>query len=337
MMCSKAVVLVGGLGTRLRPLTEQVPKPLVPLAGEPLMDRILRRLAAHGFSHVTLAVQYLAQQFRDHYLQRSDLGVELLLVEEPEPLGTAGAVRYALAQSQASATEPVLILNGDELSTLDWRELCRYHTQQQAEVTVAVRQVADPSAYGVVVADQYGRIHEWQEKPAPGTARAHTINSGAYVLAPHLLHTLPAGTFAMFERDIFPQQLAAGTVMQAFEHQAYSQDTGTLAGYLAANAAILEGHLPEYEPRGKQIAPGVWVAPHVQIDPTATLRGPIMLGTGTTVGARATLEYVVAWERVTIEADSFIRKAALATGCTITRGTTLEQSACGPHAATKAF
>ncbi len=328
MTCSKAIVLVGGLGTRLRPLTNVVPKPLVPIAGEPLMTRILRRLRAHGFSTVVLAVQYLGAQFRAAYGDGSALGLDLRIVEEPLPLGTAGAVRFAA--EQAAINEPVLILNGDELSALDWTALCQHHALHQPLATIAVRTVADPSAYGVVVCDAHGRVTAWQEKPAPGTALANTINSGAYVLEPAAIAHIAADQFAMLERDLFPRLLSTNAHLQALPHTAYSQDIGTLAGYLAANAAVLSGALPEYQPLGRQLAAGVWVADNVTIDPSAQLQPPIMLGSGTSVGPRAQLQQVIAWEHVTIEADTLVRAAALATGSCVEHGQTVTNAALAP-------
>lgn len=330
MMCSRAVVLVGGLGTRLRPLTTYVPKPLVPIAGVPLMTRLLQRLRQHGFTDVVLAVQYLADQFRSHYAE-ADLGLRLSIVEEPEPLGTAGALRYALADVSPA---PTLVLNGDELSTLDWRSLCTAHTRLGGWGTIAVRTVADPSAFGVVVADAQQRVLEWQEKPAPGTARATTINSGAYVLEPAAIAAIPAG-FAMLERDLFPLLLATGAPLYAQPHTAYSQDIGTLAGYLAASGAVLRGELAAYAPTGHAIAPGVWAAADVVVDPTAVLRAPIFLGTGSRVAAGTHLENVVAWDHVTIGPDAHIQNVALAARSIVADGVWMINQAYGPDSEIK--
>ncbi|XSG74241.1 sugar phosphate nucleotidyltransferase [Herpetosiphon llansteffanensis] len=325
----RAVILVGGLGTRLRPLTNQLPKPLVPIAGEALMSRTLRRLQRQGVRHVILAVQYLAEQFLAAYGDGSAFGLDLQIVQEPEPLGTAGAVRYALAQTKLLEAGPILVLNGDELTDFDVAQLWQAHAQAAGVATIAVREVADTSAFGVVASDEQQRVYAFQEKPAPGTALANTINSGAYVFAPAALAQIPAHGFAMLERDLFPTLLAAQAPIYAYQHNAYSQDIGTLAGYLAANEAVLIGRLPQEPVHGIQYAAGVWAAADAQISPSAQLIAPIMLGSGCVVGEQARLERVVAWERVTIEAAASLTNVALASDVLIAHHATVEGLALG--------
>ncbi|HYF63838.1 MAG TPA: NDP-sugar synthase [Herpetosiphonaceae bacterium] len=332
----RAVILVGGLGTRLRPLTDAIPKPLVPIAGEPLMTRTLRRLRRQGVTRVTLAVQYLAAHFRAAYGDGAGLGLDLSIVEEPEPLGTAGAVRYALTAGGAPLAEPALVLNGDELTDLDVAALARHHRSAGALATIAIRAVTDTSAFGVVVCDWRGMVTAFQEKPAPGTALANTINSGAYVLEPAAIERIPAGTFAMLERDLFPRLLAGAAPVAAFAHDSYSQDIGTLAGYLAANEAVLLGRLPAEQPLGRQLAPGVWAGAGASVDPTARLVAPVMLGDGCVVGAGAALRRVIAWERVTIGERASLHDVALASMCHIQPAAVFEGLALGPERAANA-
>jgi NDP-sugar pyrophosphorylase family protein len=327
----RAVILVGGLGTRLRPLTASTPKPLVPIAGEPLMTRTLRRLRRQGVTQVTLAVQYLAEHFRAAYGDGAALGIDLSIVEEPEPLGTAGAVRFALTAGGILSSEPALVLNGDELTDLDVAALARHHRAAGGLATIAIRAVADTSAFGVVVCDHRGMVTAFQEKPAPGTALANTINSGAYVLEPAAVERIPAGSFAMLERDLFPRLLAERAPVAAFAHDAYSQDIGTLAGYLAANEAVLMGRLPAEQPLGRQLAPGVWAGADVSVDPAASLIAPVMLGAGSVVAAGATLRRVIAWERVTIGERANLRDVALASECRIQPAAVFEGLALGPE------
>lgn len=321
-----AIVLVGGLGTRLRPLTNHVPKPLVPIAGVPLMTRILRRLERHGVRHVILAVQYLADQVRTLYAAH-DFNFMLEIVEEPEPLGTGGAVRYALDQAHADPHEPVLVLNGDELSDLDLQALIAQHEILGGVATIAVRHVPDPSAFGVVVRDEHGMVTQFQEKPAAGTALANTINSGAYVFERAALAFLPERGFAMLERDLFPALLHAHQPIGSFLHTAYSQDIGTLAGYLAANEAVLLGKLAHEQPHGIMLKHGVWADATAVIEPGATLIAPIMLGVHTWVGEQAHLHNVIAWERVTIGAHAQLTNCVVACDTTISAGTMAESQA----------
>lgn len=323
-----AIILVGGLGTRLRPLTNFVPKPLVPIAGIPLMTRILRRLERHGISHTVLAVQYLADQVRSLYVQH-DFNFTLDIVEEPEPLGTGGAVRYALEQTQ-NLDQPVLVLNGDELSDLDLGALWQEHQILGGVATIAVCHVADPSAFGVVVRDENGMVRQFQEKPPAGTALANTINSGAYVFEPAALRYLPHEGFAMLERDLFPTLLREKQAIGSFLHNAYSQDIGTLQGYLAANEAVLLGHLAHEQPHGQQIAHGVWADPSATIDPTAVLNPPIMLGANTRINQHVQLKNVIAWDHVTIGDNSDLQDCVIASDTVIPEHTHFVFQACAP-------
>ena len=325
----RAIILVGGLGTRLRPLTDHVPKPLVPIAGEPLMTRTLRRLRRQGVREITLAVQYLAADFRTAYGDGAALDLDLRIVEEPFPLGTAGAVRFALAAHGDLPNGATLVLNGDELTDLDVAALWQHHQTSGGVATIAVRHVADPTAFGVVVRDERGWVTAFQEKPAPGTALANTINSGAYVFERAVIERIHAEQFAMLERDVFPTLLAERALVAAYPHSAYSQDIGTLAGYLTANEAVLLGRLPAEKPTGREFAPGVWLADGVQIAPDATLIAPIMLGAGTVVAAGATLQRVIAWERVTIGAGATVRSSVLASDSHVPAAAQLDGQAVG--------
>lgn len=327
----RVLILVGGLGTRLRPLTHTVPKPLLPIAGVPLMTRTLQRLRRQGVRDVVLAVQYLADQFRALYGDGAPFDLNLRIVAEPEPLGTAGAVRYALSRNGRLPDGPTLVLNGDELSSLDVVALWQFHHDHPAVATIATRHVADPSAYGVVVTDAHGYVQTFQEKPAAGTQLAQTINSGAYMLEPSVIERIPANTFAMLERDVFPALLAQQQPVVAFQHTAYSQDIGTLDGYLAANAAVLLGDIPHEQPSGQELTAGVWADDDVTIDRSATIVAPAMLGRGTLVEARARLERAIIGERVRIGASTTVVDSVVAAQTHVPAGSQITQQIIDSH------
>ncbi|GIV96743.1 MAG: nucleotidyltransferase [Herpetosiphonaceae bacterium] len=342
-----AVLLVGGLGTRLRPLTDSCPKPLVPIANVPFMTRRLRQLARQQIGEAILAVQYLAGRFREVYEPDTDVGLRVRIVEEPQPLGTAGAARHALERRSLPPGQPVMIFNGDLLTDLDLNQMLAFHQHMGAVATIAVAEVEDPRACGVVVADDAGRVSAFQEKPAPGSELARTVNTGVYIIDPTVLEYVPSMRFTTFERELFPELLARGLPVAAFRHSALWIDIGTVEGYLAANAAVLEGRVQGEPLPGEQIAPGIWAEALVHIDPAASLSAPIVLGRGAVVeagarligplaigagsriGAGATVEQAILWERVNVGADAVISASALADGVAVPPGAKMTAVALG--------
>lgn len=260
----RAVVLVGGFGTRLRPLTNDVPKQMLPVVGATMLERVVSGLGAQGVSEVVLSLGFRPDAFLDAYPEGSCAGVLLHYAVEPEPLDTAGAVRFA-ARS-AGIDETFVVVNGDVLTDLDLTVLWESHAQTGAEATIALTPVDDPSRYGVVPTDDDGRVLEFVEKPAPGTAPTNWINAGTYVLEPSVVDRIADGRRVSIERETFPA-LVADRSLFALRSDAYWLDAGTPAAYLQAQLDLVDGT------RGAESA----VAHSAQVDLSATVQHSVLM------------------------------------------------------------
>ncbi len=234
----QAVVLVGGFGTRLRPLTASVPKPMLPVGHVPIIARLIAGLARGGVDDVTLALGFKPEPFRAAFPDDHYHGVRVRYAVEPEPLDTAGAIRFAADAS--GITDTFVVANGDVLTDLDVGHLVRRHRQCAAEATIHVIAVDDPSAFGVVDLDESGRVRRFVEKPPPGTAPSNLINAGTYVLEASVLARIPSGQRVSIERATFPA-VAADDGLFAVATDDYWLDTGRPETYLQANLDVLSG------------------------------------------------------------------------------------------------
>ena len=306
----KAVILVGGLGTRLRPLTCNTPKPMLPLVGMPFIEWMLTNLRDQGIDEAILAVQYLAERFRDSLGDGSRLGIKVHIIEEPEPRGTAGAVKN-IAHMLDDTT---FVFNGDVMTDLDLQAMLRYHRAQKSELTIALTPVEDPTAFGLVETTAAGRSTRFLEKPKPEEVTTNMINAGTYIIEPHLLDYAPAGQHYMFERGLFPTALQNNHPMYGFVGDAYWTDIGKPQTYLDVHHDILNGKVRFGLP-GQQIRPDLWVAADtvipndtqihgtvvigagVTIDAGVTIIGPTVIGDGSHIGAHSTLTASVIWQQ----------------------------------------
>ncbi len=281
----KAVILVGGLGTRLRPLTCNTPKPMLPLVNQPFIEHMIGTLRDQGITEVILAVQYLAERFRDTLGDGSRLGVKVQVVEEPEPRGTCGAVKNV----EHLLDGTTFVFNGDVMTDLDLQAMLAFHREHGSKLTIALTPVEDPTAFGLVETDAAThRIKSFVEKPKKEEVTTNLINAGTYILEPELLRYAPKDEFYMFERGLFPAVLENGDPMYGFPSNAYWTDIGKPSAYLEVHHDILMGKA-RYAHRGTQIADGVWADGEVHISPDAELRGPIVLGAGVRIAAGATI------------------------------------------------
>jgi mannose-1-phosphate guanylyltransferase len=274
----KAVVLVGGEGTRLRPLTETIPKPLVPLMDRPSLDHVLDHLARHGVHEVVLSSPYLEATFEPFIAARRG-DPAIVWITEPEPLGTGGAIVHAMT---ALGDEPFFALNGDILTDLDLTAMRGFHRDHGAAVTIALHHVEDARAFGLVPTEADGRVLEFREKPehpVPGD-----INAGTYLLDPAVLRDWTAGDQLSIEREIFPSVIAAGHRAYGFESDAYWLDLGTPAQYLQAHFDLFEGKI-----RGVAY-PAPWVAETADVDARAVLGRWVAVGAGAVVAAGARVD-----------------------------------------------
>jgi mannose-1-phosphate guanylyltransferase len=234
----KALILAGGLGTRLRPLTYARPKHLLPIANRPHIEHVLGLLESQGVVEVVLLTSYLADTFGDVIRRAEARGMRVEVTHEPERLGTAGAIKNA---ESLLGDETFFVFNGDILTDLDLELLVRVHRSESAELTMFLTPVEDPSAFGVVPTDPSGRVQAFIEKPPPGTAPTDLINAGIYIMEPRVLGLIPEGEVWSAERALFPDLVAAGRRVFAAHPRAYWMDIGTPDKYLAANLDALEG------------------------------------------------------------------------------------------------
>jgi len=234
----RAVVLVGGFGTRLRPLTSDLPKQMLPIVDRPMIEHVVGHLAAHGVEEVVLSLGFLPDAFLDAYSDDRCAGIPLYYAVEPEPLDTAGAIRFAA--EDAGIDEAFLVLNGDVLTDLAVDELIGFHRASGAEATVSLTPVDDPSRYGVVPTDADGRVTGFVEKPPAGAAPCNWINAGTYVFEPSVIDRIEPGRRVSVEREVFPAMADEG-VLYGLRSEAYWVDTGTPETYLGVQLDLLDG------------------------------------------------------------------------------------------------
>ncbi len=323
-----AVVLLGGEGTRLRPLTYEIPKQMLPVVGRPMIVHVLDWLAGHGVDRVVLSLGYRPDTFLEAFPSNQVAGVALVYAIEPEPLDTAGAVRFAA--DQAGVNDTFLVLNGDVLTDFDASALVEFHLSREADASIALTPVPDPSAFGVVPTDDSGRVTAFIEKPPRAQAPTNLINAGIYVLDTSVLDRIPAGRRVSIERETFPG-LVADHRLYALASDAYWVDTGTPQQYLQAQLDILAGRrLLRGSPPAPEIRPGVWV------DPSALVAGK--LGPHTFVGCEASIaegavvEDSAVGERAAVGVDAVIRRSVLMAGAEVRGLAVVEDSVVGPHA-----
>jgi mannose-1-phosphate guanylyltransferase len=303
----KAVILVGGLGTRLRPLTCNTPKPMIPLVNQPFIEYMLGNLRDQGIDEVVLAVQYLAERFREALGDGSRLGLKLHIVEEPEPRGTAGAVKNVEHLLDGST----FVFNGDVMTDLDLQQMLAYHRERASKLTIALTPVEDPTSFGLVETDDDGRIRRFIEKPRQDEITTNMINAGTYIIEPEIFRYVPPAQYYMFERGLFPVMLQTRDPMYGFASRAYWTDVGKPQTYLEVHHDILVGKV-RYQFRGRQIAERIWLEDGADINQTAQIVGPVVLGPQVRVGPGARIiGPTVIGARCVIEADAMIEDSVL--------------------------
>ncbi len=271
----KAVVMAGGEGSRLRPLTLTRPKPMLPVVNRPLLGHILHLLKQHGIVDVVVTLQYLATHIQDYYSDGKTLGMDIQYVIEESPLGTAGSVKNA--QPDLVDGDPFLVISGDALTDFDLTALLSHHREHGALLTMALYHVADPLEYGVINVHEDGRVAQFLEKPGWGAVTSDMVNTGIYVVQPEVLARIPTGRSVDWSQHVFPAMLARGEPLYGYVAGGYWCDIGTLSEYQRASADLLNGRLNLGE-LGQRIGSGIWAGEGVQIAPDAQLFGPIYLG-----------------------------------------------------------
>jgi mannose-1-phosphate guanylyltransferase len=319
----QAIVLVGGEGTRLRPLTETVPKPALTLVDRPFLAYMIEWLAGHGVDEVVLACGFLPDVLREALAGEEErAGVSISYVVEPERRGTAGAIRFAADELGGRLADRFLALNGDVLTDLDLTALLGAHQASGARATIALHPVEDSSAYGLVSTDSEGRVLEFTEKT--GEAVPGDINAGMYVLERSALELIPPGEEVSIERDVFPRLVGAG--LHGLRLDGYWMDIGTPERYLEATWDILEQRV---DTRVQPTAPGMLVGPGAQVADGAAVGPRVVLGSGSRVGAGAEVSDSVLLDGVVVGEDARISGSILSAGVRVVDGAHLEGAVVG--------
>ncbi len=322
----QAIVLVGGEGTRLRPLTYGTPKPMVPIMGVPFLARTMERLHEAGIRDVILPAGYMPEAIREYFGDGSQLDMNITYVIEETPLGTAGALKNV----EEYITGPFFVLNGDILTSLDLRAMMAEHAVKGGIGLLHLIPVEDPSAFGCVVHDADGRISAFVEKPPRETAPTNEINAGTYLFEREILDMIPAGRNVSIERETFPEVIASGKGLYAYTTEDYWIDIGRPEQYLAAHVDILSGRMPMLEAEGGVSGEGasaldgvehvtlpVHVDAGVVIDPSATIGPNVVLGSDVSIGAGAIVRNSVLWDGVRIEEEASIEGTIIASGAIV--------------------
>ncbi|AJE82955.1 MULTISPECIES: NDP-sugar synthase [Streptomyces] len=311
---TEAILLVGGKGTRLRPLTVRTPKPMVPAAGVPFLAHQLARAKAAGVEHIVLATSYLAEVFEPYFGDGSALGLHLEYVTEAEPLGTGGALRNVASRLRSAPGDPVLIFNGDILTGLDIRALVGVHESSGADVSLHLTRVPDPRAFGLVPTDATGRVTAFLEKPeTPEEIVTDQINAGAYVFRRSVLDTIPAGRPVSVERETFPGLLAAGAHLQGMVDSTYWLDLGTPGAFVRGSADLVLGRVASPALPGRRgdrlVLPGAEIAPDAKLTDGTVIGERAVVGPGARVSGSAVLDGAVVGPGAVVT-DSLIGEGA---------------------------
>jgi len=328
----KALFLVGGMGTRLRPLTNKIPKPMVPIMGKPLLERSILNLKDIGIDEVVLSTCYRAQYIQRHFGDGERFGMKIHHVKEDIPLGTGGAIKNA----EEYFDDTFLIFNSDILSDIDLRELIKYHREKAADVTIAVTQVDNPSMYGVIEYDENDYAISFKEKPQPHEITSNFINAGVYVFEPKVLEEIPAGRAVSVEREVFPQLLEKGYKIAVYKGCSYWIDIGTPEKYLQAHIDIMAGkcRVSGLDFSGKGIYKGqgsdihssvkiqgpVYIGANVKIEENASIGPNAIIGNNVHIGRGAKIVGSVIWDDVVVENGAKLVNTIVASNCRIKQG-----------------
>jgi len=320
----KAVILVGGEGTRLRPLTNGIPKPMMPVLNRPFLEHTIAYLKQWGIDFTILALSYLPEVIQGHFGDGSKLGVQLAYAVESSPLGTAGAVKNA----ERYLDSTFAVLNGDIFTDLDLADMFAFHRRKGAKATIALTYVDNPCAFGVVETDSAGRVRRFVEKPKPDQVTSNWINAGVYILEPEILRHVPANRHYMFENGLFPLLLELGEPVYGYPFRGYWLDMGTPEKYLRLNCDLLslkeKGALTGGLNRdgiycdedvtihpSAQIAGPAIIASRCQIGRKVIIKGPVIMGPGCSIGDEASLEEAVLWQGVSIGAGAVLKQCVI--------------------------
>jgi mannose-1-phosphate guanylyltransferase / phosphomannomutase len=316
----KAVIMAGGQGTRLRPLTSDQPKPMIPIVNVPCMEHIVGLLANHGLTDVVVTLQFMPEEIRDYFGDGSDWGVNIRYSVEDAPAGTAGSVKLAKEHLE---DDRILVISGDALTDADLTSIVGFHEEKGAEATMVLKGVENPLDFGIVITEEDDRISRFLEKPAWGQVFSDTVNTGIYVLESSVLEDIPAEGEYDFAKELFPKLLLEERPVYGYVTEDYWQDIGTLDQYMQAQRDVLDGKMRGVRPPGTRLRENVYVGQRAQVD-DEELTGPVVIGENVRVDEGAEIgPYSVIADNVVIAAGASVERSVVAGGTYIGEGAEL--------------
>src|SRR5918911_1113302 len=326
----KAIIMAGGQGTRLRPLTSDQPKPMIPIVNLPCMEHIVELLKRHGFTDIAVTLQFLPDEIRDYFGDGSDWGVDMRYSVEDAPAGTAGSVKMAERQLGLEG-ERLLIISGDALTDADLSRLVQFHEEKGSEATMVLKSVENPLDFGIVITEEDGRISRFLEKPAWGQVFSDTVNTGIYVLEPSVLEEIPSEGEYDFAKELFPKLLEAERPLYGYVTEGYWEDIGTLEQYMSAQRDVLDGKVAGVRPPGTRLRENIYVGRRAQVD-DEELEGPVVIGENVRVDEGAKISpYTVIGNNVVVSAGATVERSIIAEGTYVGEGAELLDTLIGRH------
>jgi len=324
----KAIIIAGGLGTRLRPLTYNIPKPIVPLVNKPFVFHQIELLKKFGINEVILNLHYLSDNIRNLFDDGKRLGVKIYYSIEKTLLGTAGAVKNA---EEFFDNDPMLVFNGDILTDINLTKLINYHIEKKAKATLTLTTVEDPTIYGLVITDKEGKVLEFREKPSWEHVTANTINAGIYVVDSSIFKLVPKNKEFSFERQLYPMLLEKGERIYGYNSDAYWMDIGDPGKYLQAHHDILSGLVMANIP-GNRISANLWIENDVNISGSAKIVGPSLIGSHSQIAEDVILEeFVVLGDSVIVGKGSRLKNCVIHGRTIIGENVKIEGCIIGSH------
>ena len=319
----KGVILAGGKGTRMRPLTFLNPKPMLPLINKPFMEHFISRLKSYGITDIILSIQYLPETFNEYFGDGKKFGVNLKCIAEEEPLGTCGAVKNV---ERYLGNEAFMVFNGDILTTINLKNMIKFHKSKKADITISLAPVEDPTAYGLVPIDRDSRVREFLEKPSLEEISTNLINAGTYIIESHMMGHVPSGENYSFERGLFPKALKLGYKIYGFVSDAYWLDLGTPEKYMTAHMDILDKKV-DFKYPYKKVYPNIYIGDGAKYKKDNLTTGPIVIGENTTIGQNTKiLPLTVIGNDCIIDTDSSVSESIIFDGCSIGKNCIIRNS-----------
>jgi mannose-1-phosphate guanylyltransferase len=336
----QALLLVGGEATRLRPLTCNMPKAMVPVLNAPFLEHVIRYLSGHGVNDIVLAQGHLPKLMDDCFYDGKRLGVKLTYSLEPKPMGTGGAIKYA----ERYLDDCFLVLNGDIFTDLDLTSMLRFHKERRAKATISLTPVEDPTAYGVIETTADARVKRFLEKPKREEVTTNMINAGTLILSKEVLRLIPPETNYSYERQLFPQLLQMGEMICGFPSPAYWIDIGKPETYFQLHRDLLQGKVKGYiQDKAIKAGKGCNIHPEAQITGQvvigddcaigrgAKLNGPLVIGPGNIIEEDAVIESSITWQNTHFGVKTNIRECLIANECAFDNNVCMEKSVIGDH------